>query len=94
MRQLQNKHECFGDILFPAHVFKVLLGMDHWGTASILFCKHSSDYYAQSMTWIKVRLLPLLGLLLFAKGRHMPSGQYVLWMQNFSEAWVSGSYKW
>ena len=49
------------------------------------------------MTWIKVRLLPLLGLLLFAKGRHMlavvAQVANVLWIQDVSEAGVSGSYK-
>ena len=28
--QLQYKHECFGGILFPAHVFKALVGIGHW----------------------------------------------------------------
>ena len=37
-------------------------------------------------------------LLLFAKGRHMlavvAQVANVLWIQDVSEAWVSGSYKW
>ena len=48
MRQLQNKHECFGDILFPAHVFKVLVwttGVQqaYYFASILLIIMHSND---------------------------------------------------
>ena len=63
----------------------------YYFASSLLIIMHSNDLD-------QVRLLPLLGLLLFAKGRHMlavvAQVANVLWIQDVSEAWVSGSYKW